>query len=108
MQTVRNNLQEVIEKLLPWFSPNYLVANADKGHLLISSKTAIDINTSDATVSNEKRVKLRVINLEGRLNFDFHVDTPIKNASKKCHALARVSNYYDSNKRRVMNAFIKS
>ena len=43
--------------------------------------------------SNEKRVKLLVINLEGRLYFDFPVDTLIKKASKKCHAIARVSNY---------------
>ena len=73
---------------------------------IASSKTAIAIHISDAMVSNEKRVKLLEINLEERLNFDFYVDTPIKKASKKCYALARVSNYMDSNKRCVlMNAF---
>ena len=46
--------------------------------------------------------------MKGRLNFDFHVDTPIRKASKKCHPLARVSNYMDSDKRHVLtNAFIK-
>lgn len=45
---------------------------------------------------------------EGRLNFCFHVDTLIKESSKKCHCLARVNNYMDSNGRcAVMNAFIK-
>ena len=104
-----NNPQEAIEKLFKWFSMNYLVAKADKCHLLTSSKTAIDIHISDVTISNEKRVKLRGINLESRLNFDFHVETLRKKASKAYHALTRVNNYIDSNKKRThMNAFIKS
>ena len=70
----------------------------DKYHLLTSSKTAIDIHIPDAMVSNKKRVKLRGINLVGRLNFDFYVDTLIKKASEKCHVLAKLSNYMDSNK----------
>ena len=88
---------------------NYLVVNAGKCNLLTSSKTAIDIHISDATVSNEKnKKKLLGINLRGRLNFDFHADTLIKKASKRCYALATVSNYMDSNKRHdLMNAFIK-
>ena len=49
-------------------------------------------------VSNKKRVKLRGINLVGRFNFDFYVDTLIKKASEKCHVLAKLSNYMDSNK----------
>ena len=55
MQNVLNNLQEAIEKLFPSFSVNYLVVNAGKCNLLTSSKTAIDIHISDATVSNEKK-----------------------------------------------------
>ena len=64
-------------------------SNADKYHLLNSSKTAIDIHISDATVSNEKKVKLLGVNLEGGLNFDFHADPLIKKFSKKCYARAR-------------------
>ena len=45
IQTVLNNLLEAIEK---YCSTNYFVANADKGHLLITSKKAIDIQISDA------------------------------------------------------------
>ena len=58
LQTVLNNLQEKIEKSFGWFSVNYRVANLGKCHQLTSSKTAIDIHISDATISNEKRVKL--------------------------------------------------
>ena len=49
------------------------------------------------------------VNLEGRLNFDFHVNTLLKKASKKYHALARVCNHINKKKRRIlMNAFITS
>ena len=34
MQTELNNLQEAKEKFFQWFSANYLVANADKCHVL--------------------------------------------------------------------------
>ena len=111
LYTVLNNLQEATEKFFQWFSANYLVANADKCYLLTSSKTVIDINILDVTVSNEKRIKLLGINLEGKLNFDIHLDKLIKMVSKKCHPVASVSNYMDSKERRVlkkaclMNAF---
>ena len=36
------------------------------------------------------------LNLEGSLNFDFHIDTLIKKARNKCHALVTVSNCMDS------------
>ena len=60
-------------------------------------------------ILNEERVKLLGVNLEGRLNFDFHVNTLLKKGSKKYHALARVCNYMNKKKRRIlMNAFITS
>ena len=56
-----------------------------------------------------EKVKLLGVNLEGRLNFDYHVNTLLKKANKKYHALARLCNYMDTKKRRVlMKAFITS
>ena len=56
-----------------------------------------------------ERVKLLGVNIEGRLNFDYHVNTLLKKANKKYHALARVCNYMDIKKRRVlMKTFITS
>ena len=49
------------------------------------------------------------VNLEGRLKFDFHVNTLLKEAGKKYHTLARVCNYMNTKKRRIlMNSFITS
>ena len=75
------------------FPTNNLVANAGKCHLLTSSKTPVNIYISNTEILNKERVKLLGVNLEGRLNFDFHVNTLLKKASKKYHALARVCNY---------------
>ena len=58
---------------------------------------------------NEEIVKLFGVNLEGRLNFDFHVNGLLKKAIKKYHALARVCNHMNKKKQCIlMNTFIKS
>ena len=78
IKSLLGNLQGALEKMFHWFSTNNLVANAEK------------CNTE---ILNEERVQLLGVNLEGRLNFDFHVNTLLKKASKKYRALARVWNY---------------
>ena len=50
-----------------------------------SSKTPVDMHISN----NEERVKFLGVNLEGRLNFDFHVNTLLKKASKKDHQFSQ-------------------
>ena len=105
------NLQGPLELLFQWFSANHLVVkkNARKCHLLTSSKITNNIAISNTNVSSEQKVKLLVINLESKLNFDNHVNTLLNKANKRCHALARVCNYMNTNKRRVlMKAFITS
>ena len=109
IEHVLTNLQSASEKLFSWFSANHLVANAGKCHLLTSSNLPVDIRITNTKISNVERVKLLGVNFEGRLNFDYHVNTLLKKANKKYHALARVCNYMDAKKRRVlMNAFITS
>ena len=93
-----------------WFSTNHLTANAGKCHLLTSSKTPVDMHISNTEILNEERIKLFGVNLDGRLNFDFQVNTLLKKkASKKYHPLARMCNYMNKKKRRILiNAFITS
>ena len=86
-----------------------LSSNARKCHLLTSSKITNNIAICNTNVSSKQKVKLLRINLEARLNFDYHVNTLLNKANKKYHALARVCNYMNTNKRRVlMKAFITS
>ena len=86
-----------------------MVANAGKCHLLTSSNLPVDIRITNTKISNVDRGKLLGVNFEGRLNFDYHVSTLLKKENKKYHALARVFNYMDTKKWRVlMKAFITS
>ena len=93
---VLSNLQSASEKLFSWFSANHLVANAGKCHRLTSSNLPVDIRITNTKISNAERVKLLGVNFEGRINFDYHVNTLLKKANKKCHARARVYNYMDT------------
>ena len=88
-----DNLQRALEKMFHWFSTNNLVTNTGKCHLLPRSKTPVDIHISNTEILNEERVKLLGVNLEGRINFDLHLNTLLNKVSKKHHALARVWNY---------------
>ena len=96
IEHVLTNLQSPSEKLFYWFSANHLVANAGKCHLLTSSNLPVDIRITNTKISNVERVKLLGVNFEGRLNFDYHVNTLLKKTNKKYHALARVCNYMDA------------
>ena len=107
IEQLLTNLQGASEKLFYWFSANNLVANAGKFHLLASSNLLVNICITGTKILNVERVKLLGVNFEGRLNFDYHVNTRFKKANKKYHALARVCNYMDTKKQCVlMNAFI--
>ena len=86
-----HNLQGGLEKMFHWFSTNKLAENAGKCHLVTSSKTPVDIHISNTEILNEERAKLLGVNLESRLNFDFHVNKILKKASKKYHVLQECS-----------------
>ena len=95
--------------MFDWFSENFLKANADKCHLIASSKVPVDIQISDIKVTSESRVKLLGIHIDNRLNFDYHVSQLCKKASKKLNALAGIFKYVETSKRRVLvNSFITS
>ena len=98
IQHVLTNLQGSSEKPFYWFSANHLVANSGKCHLLTSSNLPVDIRINSTKISN----------FEGRLNFDYHVNTLLRKANKKCHAHARVCNCMNTKKRVLMNAFMTS
>ena len=77
------NLQGPSEKFFRCFSTNHLVANAKKFQL-ISMLTIL---------RSQMRKGLLRVNFKDRPNFDYHVNTFLKEASEKYHALVRVCNY---------------
>ena len=102
-------LEEVGKILFQWLSDNFLKANADKCHLILSTDEPFSINIDNEVIKNSSNKKLLGINLNNSLGFDAHVANICSRVSKKLHALARISQYMSIHKRRMtMKAFIAS
>ena len=103
IEQILTNLQGASEELFFWFSASHLVANAGKCHLITSSNLPVDIRITNTKISNMERVKFPGVNIEGRLNFDYDVNTLLKKANKKHHTLARVCKLHGHKKTTCSN-----
>ena len=102
-------LEEVGKVLFEWLSNNFLKANTDDCHLILSTNEPFSSNIDNAVIKNSNIKKLLGINLNNRLGFDTHVANICSRVSTKLHALARISKYMNIHKRRmIMKAFIVS
>ena len=107
MISVLGQLKGGIDKIFDWFKKNFLKGNADKCHLITSSKTPVGIEVANMTIMSEEKVKLLGIHIDNRLNFDYHISQLCKKAGKKLHALTRVFKYMDISQRKLIaNHFI--
>ena len=109
MISVLGQLKGSIDKILDWFKKSVLKGNADKCHLITSSKTLVGIEVANMTIMSEEKVKLLGIHIDNRLNFDYHIGQLCKKTGKKLHALTRIFKYMDISQRKLIaNAFIMS
>ena len=53
---ILEKLEKGIQSMFDWFSENFLKANADKCHLIASSKVPVHIQISDIKVTSESRL----------------------------------------------------
>ena len=60
-------LEEVGKVLFEWFSNNFLKANADKCHLILSTDEPFSINIDNEVIKNSSNKKLLGINLNNSL-----------------------------------------
>ena len=104
-----SSLEKSSKDLLKWFDDNLMKSNPNKCHLLVSSCGKIKIKIGDFEIENSKCEKLLGIRFDNRLTFDYYISGLCKKASKKINALARVSEYMNLSKRKIlMNAFFDS
>ena len=69
----------------------------------------VSVQIGATTITKSAEEKLLGVTLDKNLDFKNHVNTLCRKAGQKLHALARISNYVDVEKLRVMmNAFIIS
>ena len=102
-------LEEVGKVLFEWFSNNFLTANADKCHLILSTDEPFSINVDNEVIKSSNNKKLLGINLNNRIGFDTHAGNICNRVSKKLPALARISQFMNIHKRGMtMKAFLAS
>ena len=100
-------VEEASNILFKWFSNNYMVANADKCHLLASTPEKVGVKIENEIIKNSLQEKFLGIVIDNRLTFKHHEENLCKKAGHKLHALARIANYMKiSKKRSIMNVFI--
>ena len=73
-------------------------ANPDKCHLLLNNNCK-KINIGEFEIESSTQDKLLGITIDNNLNFASYVENLCKNASRKIHALARISPYISLTKK---------
>ena len=76
--------------------------NPDKCHLLLSKNGNFQANINENKIPNTKFEKLLVVTFHNRLNFNHQISNICETAVNKLHTLARVSNYIDQDKKRIL------
>ena len=77
-------------------------ANPDKCHLLLSNNRNCEANINENRIPNTKFAKLLGVTFDNRLSFNYPISSICKTAGNKFHTLARVSNYMDRDKKRIL------
>ena len=110
MESVINKLEADSVILINWINNNYMKANPNKFHILLSeTDNTLSVNVDKYKIFNKGSEKLLGITIDSKLSFDEHVRLLCKKATQKLHALARVARYMNLPQRRmIMKAFVNS
>ena len=102
-------LENSAASVFKWIKFNYLKANPEKSHVVLSDNHKRDINILSERIQNTPSETLLGITIDNDLKFDIHVKSLCKKANLKLHALARISSFMSSTKLRIlMKSFILS
>ena len=100
------NVEHVIESLerasislFRWFENNLLKDNADKWNFLVSTSQEVSLNVNNFKIKNNDCEKLLDVKFDCKLRFDRHITDLCRRASRKIHALARVTPFMNLSKR---------
>ena len=110
------NIEDVIESLgrasvslFRWFENNLLKGNVDKCHFLVSTSKEVSLNINNFKIKNSDCEKLLGVKFDSKLRFDQHITDLCRTASRKIHALARVTSFMNLSKGRLLtNSFFKT
>ena len=108
-ESVINTLEASSLSLFTWFNNNFMKANSDKIHILLScSERSAALTDGSFIESNTKEILLG-ITIDRDLKFDEHVNNLCKKTCQKLHALVCLAPFMNVDKKRmIMKAFIES
>ena len=102
-QSVIAELQITADKLINyWFEYNHLKANRGMSHLLLSTKSPINVSIGDASLTTSITETLHGVIIDSERSFDQHLSFICSKASKKLHALLRVARYMSIEKWKIL------
>ena len=110
------NIEDVIESLerasvslFRWFENNLFKGNTDKCHFLVSTSKEVSLNVNNFKIKNSDCEKLLGVKFGSKPRVNQHITDLCITASRKIHALARVTPFMNLSKRRLlMNSFFKT
>ena len=111
--TLKSQLETECEKTLSWFTSNGMSSNASKLNALILKSAHqcdnISILIDGTSIPIVSSAKLLGVTIDERLNFDEHVNTICKKASRQINAIARIAKFLKTETLRMLyTAFINS
>ena len=115
-KNVQENVEDVIDSLertsvslFRWFENNLVIVKADKCHFLVSTSQEVSLNLNNFKIKNSDSEKFLGVEYDSKFRFDQHITDLCRTASRKIHALARVTPFLTLTKRHLlMNSFFKT
>ena len=108
-ESVISVLETSSSLLFGWFNDNFMKANSDKSHLIMSCTETTTAKIDGLPNDSSKTDNLLGITIDHELKFDDHVNHLCKKVSLKLNAFARIAPFMNvSEKRIIMKSFIES
>ena len=108
-EDVMESLERASVSLFRWFENNLLKGNADKYDFLVSTSQEVSLDLNNFEIKNSDCKKLLSVKFDFKLRFDQHITDLCRAASRKIHALARVTPFMNLSKRRLLiNSFFNT
>ena len=112
IEIVKENIENVSNEAIDWFSFNYMEANPDKFQAMflgLENTNNLTIDIANNKITPVKSVKLLGIHIDNKLNFDEHVSNICLKASRQINTLKRISKYLNFRvKSTIYHSFIVS
>ena len=98
IHNIISDLEQASDILSKWFIDNYLKANPDKYHLLLSETSETQLIVENVPIASSCCEKLLGIEIDHKLSFESHLESLCKKASQKLNALARMTSFLSLSK----------